>query len=230
MSELIMSVGFIAITLLIYMAARKLNTVHKALYTMPFLTGTIVLVMFLIFSNTSYEAYSLGGAWIEFWLGPAIVALSIPLYEQRKTLLKFIIPLGVPVILATFLGIVTGVSFAGIAGLSEELMYSILPKSVTTPIAMDIASILDGDPSIAALLVLVAGVSGVLFADITFRIFKIDQNLAKGIGLGAAAHGIGTANAMENGQVQGAASSVSMTLCAILLSIFTPIIALVFMY
>ncbi|GAK12985.1 LrgB family protein [Geomicrobium sp. JCM 19039] len=227
MNEWLIAIIFILLTVGIYMLARKLHQMHKALYTMPFITGTVFLVVLLIVFQIPYETYQIGGEWLEMWLGPAIVALAVPLYKERHTLKKYFFPIMVPVLTGAATGVVSVYALAAVAGIDQSSIHALVPKSVTAPVAMDIAEALQAEPSVAALFVLVAGVSGVLLSSVTFRMFKIDHPLARGIALGASAHAIGTAIAMEKDSLEGAASSVSMTISALLLSMLTPLLAFI---
>jgi putative effector of murein hydrolase len=125
-------------------------------------------------------------------------------------------------------GIMSGLLLATWLGIEQELISSLIPKSVTTPVAMDIATTIGGIAPLSAVLVIVAGIGGVVLAPYVFRWCKIDKEMAKGIGTGSAAHAIGTAKALENSEKEGAASSVAMTLSAIIVSILGPLLVFLF--
>jgi putative effector of murein hydrolase len=108
--------------------------------------------------------------------------------------------------------------------IDQKLIFSLTPKSVTTPIAMEISEIIGGTPALAAVYVMVAGISGAMFGPYLMKVFKIENSISKGIGFGSASHGIGTSKALEIGTVEGALSSIAMTLGAVFTSIFCPVI------
>ncbi|GAE25786.1 LrgA-associated membrane protein LrgB [Halalkalibacter wakoensis JCM 9140] len=219
---------FILLTIAVYIASKALYRRFPFPYMLPLLISTIVMIVFLITFQIPYETYAIGGRWLELLLGPAVVALAYPLYQQLSMLKRHFIPIIVSVTVGAIVGIVSGILLARVAGISEELMYSIVPKSVTTPVAMDIATTIGGIPPLAAVLVMVAGIGGVVIAPYLFKWCKVVHEIGKGIGTGSAAHAIGTAKALENSEKEGAASSVAMTLSAIIVSIIGPFIVFLF--
>lgn len=219
----------IILTISIYFLTKKLYQVFPTPFTVPLLIGTVFLVVFLLVSGVSYETYMVGGKWIEQLLGPAVVALAYPLYKNRSVLKKYLFPLCVGVTLGAFLGMFSGAQLSRLLGIEELLIYSIMPKSVTTPVAMEVASTLGGIPALAAIFVMIAGIGGVIIGPPLLKLCSITHFIGKGVGLGSAAHAIGTAKALEYGELEGAISSVSMTLSAIIVSIMGPIMFLVFL-
>lgn len=227
MDELLLSVLFIAVTIIIYIAARKFYLKFSYPFTIPLLMGTVLLIIFLLIFQIPYETYELGGKWFEMLLGPAVVALAYPLYKQIHMLKKYFVPIIVGVVTGAIIGIVSGFALAKWFGLEDELIYSIWPKSVTTPVAMEIARSLGGAPPLAAIFVIIAGLTGVVLGPFLYRWFKINHFLGKGIGMGSASHAIGTSSALDRSEEEGAASSVAMTLSAIIVSVITPILVIV---
>lgn len=213
----------IASTIIIYLLSKKLYQSFPSPFTVPLLIGTALLILLLSVTNISYDTYMVGGKWIEQLLGPAVVALAFPLYKHRHVLVKYFFPLSASVSIGAFLGIVSGAQLSKWFGVEEWLIYSIMPKSVTTPVAMEVASTLGGIPALAAIFVMIAGISGVVIGPILLKLFSINHFLGTGVGLGSAAHAIGTARALEYGELEGAISSVSMTLSAIIVSILGPL-------
>ncbi|MBB6448106.1 putative murein hydrolase (TIGR00659 family) [Geomicrobium halophilum] len=223
---LVIALFFILLTVAFYICAQLIHRRFTYVLTIPVIPAMIMLVFTLTLSDISYESYMIGGKWIEFWLGPAVVALAVPLYRQWGMLKKYLLPLLLAVLTGTIIGVASGYVFMRMAGFRADLLYAMLPKSVTTPVAVDVANVLDGNPSLAALFVMIAGISGVLLTQLTWKLFRIHHPLSKGIGLGCAAHALGTAKAITDGELEGAASSVAMTLCAVILSLLTPLILL----
>ncbi|ANU14859.1 putative murein hydrolase export regulator [Planococcus halocryophilus Or1] len=191
----------------------------------PVLASTAILAIILVAANVSYETYMTGGSWIGTLLGPAVVALAIPLYKQRDLLFKNLIPIISGIVAGVTVGMASGVLFTQIFRFSEQLILTVLPKSLTTPVAMQVASNLGGIPSLAAVFVMVAGFTGYILGPSLLTWLHIDSAIGRGIGLGTSAHGMGTAKAFEYGQQEASMSSVAMTLSAVLGALLGPIAA-----
>ncbi|WP_240374563.1 LrgB family protein [Bacillus piscicola] len=223
MNEWLAGILAIAGTIIVYVVALKVYQRFHYPFTLPVLTGMITIISFLILTGISYDTYMIGGRWIEHLLGPAVVGLAFPLYNQRKMLKKYFSSIITGVLAGAFAGVLSGYYFSLWAHLEEMVIASILPKSVTTPIAMDIAFMIDGLPPLTAVLVMVAGIGGAVLAPYIYKWFRIEHVLARGVGAGSASHGIGTAKAIENSEMEGAASSVAMTLSAVVVSMLIPL-------
>lgn len=219
-------IAFISIvgTIVAYLVGRWINRKFPSPFTIPILIATILVIVFLLLGKIPYETYMIGGQWINELLGPAVVALAYPLYMQRRLLWKYFLPIVSGVFVGAVVGILSGVFMAKALQVSDWIIYSITPKSVTTPVAMDIASSLDGVPPLAAVFVMIAGIGGAVIGPILFRYVRITRHVAKGVGFGSASHAIGTATAMEYNQLEGAVSTVAMVLSAIIVSILTPLL------
>ncbi|WP_191555834.1 LrgB family protein [Metabacillus idriensis] len=220
-----LAVLYIALTIVVYAAMRQLYKKYPLPFLVPIATCTFIIILLLLGSGTDYAEYMKGGIWIDGLLGPAVVALAYPLYESRRILKKYALTILASVFPGSIIGIGSGTLLAGLFHVDEELILSLAPKSVTNPIAMDIADMMGGIPALAAIYVVIAGVSGAMFGPSLLQLFGIHHSVAKGIGLGAASHGTGTARALELGELEGAISSISMTLCAIFTAIICPLLA-----
>ncbi|CAM3238621.1 LrgB family protein [Filibacter tadaridae] len=225
MQLILLAILFIFLTIAIYSVMTLVYVKYHNPFLIPILTTTIALIIVLLLFNVPYETYMIGGKWIDKLLGPAIVALAIPLYKQRKLLKQYLYPILGGVTAGIIIGMVSGIFFAKILGFSKEIVLSILPKSITTPIAMQISDQLGGIPSLATVFVIIAGLVGVIFVQPFFNFSRIDSAIGRGIGLGVAAHALGTSKAIEYGEQEASMSSVAMTLSAILGSFLGPIIA-----
>lgn len=170
----------------------------------------------------------IGGKWINSLLGPAVVALAYPLYKQREMLIKYSIPIIGGVFVGLFAGMISGLVFAEVFGIDRSLILSIVPKSITTPVAIQIATGLGGVPSMTVVFVMIAGFSGVILGPLLLKWIRIKSSLGKGIALGSASHALGTSKAFEYGELTVSMSSVSMTLSAVLGSVFGPIVVWLF--
>ncbi|WP_062106441.1 LrgB family protein [Bacillus niameyensis] len=219
----------IAITVIVFFAARKISQLFPHPFTLPVLTSTIILVIGLMIFRIPYETYMIGGKWIEAFLGPAVVALALPLYRHRKILIEYTVPILFGTLCGSILGVASGLLLGKWFGLDHLVLLSLLPKSVTSPVAMDITTSVGGSPTLAAVLVMVAGISGAVMGHSLFRWLRIDHHLARGLGMGSASHAIGTARSMEDDLREGAASTVAMVLAAVFTSVITPIVVVMFL-
>lgn len=216
-------------TIIAYLLARR---IYQRVYTpllLPVASATFIIIIFLLIFRIPYETYMIGGEWINKFLGPAVVALAIPLYQHRDTLVKLAYPLLIGSFVGAIIGIFTGVLMTKWVGFDEDIIYSITPKSVTTPVAMDISQSLGGIGTLAALFVMIAGISGAMLCTYIYDIFKLKHPVSRGVGLGAASHAIGTAKALENSELEGSISTIAMILSAVFVSMITPIMMKILM-
>lgn len=216
-------------TIIAYLIAKW---VYQRFYTpllLPVFVATVLIVLFLIIFQIPYDTYMIGGAWINHFLGPAVVALAHPLYQHRAILKKLALPIVSGTFVGAIVGIVSGVLMTKALGFEDHLIYSILPKSVTTPVAMDISNSLNGVASLAAVFVMIAGIAGAMFCKPIFRVFQMHNPVGRGVGLGSASHAIGTAKALESSELEGSISTVAMILSAVFVSIVTPYLVLLLM-
>lgn len=227
MNELFIAVLAVGGTLGAYAFGKWLYVKTKFPLLLPIFTAGIVIIVGLLFLNVSYDRYMVGGKWIEYLLGPAVVSLAYPLYQHRKVVKSLFIPIVGGTLIGSIIGLGTGVYLAKIVGVDDLLMYSLAPKSVTTPVAMDVAEGLGGNGSIAAVFVMIAGIGGVMLSPYVFRLFRIKGSTGRGVGLGTASHAIGTAKALEISEVDASISTVSMVLSAIFVSLLAPALLLI---
>jgi predicted murein hydrolase (TIGR00659 family) len=228
MHDMLIGISAIVGTIISYLSATWL---YKRFYTpllLPVFIATVLVVVVLLLSNTTYQTYMMGAKWIDAFLGPAVVALAYPLYQNRKVLGRFVIPIGCGTLTGSFLGITSGVVFAKVIGYEKEIVYSLAPKSVTTPVAMDISHTLTGISSLAAVFVMIAGISGAMLSTIIFKWFHLDHFVARGVALGSASHAIGTSRSLENSLEEGSISTIAMILCAVFVSIMAPFLVSLF--
>ena len=214
----------VGVTLAVFIAMKRLYKRFPSPFLLPLLTSAAVLISFLLLFHIPYDAYMTGGRWLDGFLGPAVVAMAVPLYRHRQIVKRYLAPILISVISGCFTAVLSGYFLAEAFGVNRRLLYTLLPKSVTTPVAMDLAELLGGIPSLAALFVIVAGLVGAVSGPYLMKWCKITHYLGKGIGLGRASHAIGTSKALEIGDKEGTASLVAMTLCAILTSVLIPLL------
>lgn len=188
----------------------------------PVLTAIALLIAFLILSGMSYEDYFEGAQFIHFLLGPATVALAIPLYQQFAHLKKVWFPATLALTSGVFIGALSSIAIAWFFGATTETQLSLAPKSVTVPIAMGISEKIGGLPSLTAVLVVATGIIGAIIGLYLFRLLNIKDDRIKGIALGLTAHGIGTARAFQVSSQMGAFSGLAMALSALINALVLP--------
>ncbi|MCE4090492.1 LrgB family protein [Priestia megaterium] len=228
MQEFFIALFIIIATVALYLVMAKVYVRFSYPILIPVLTTTVFVILLLLAFHISYDEYMIGGKWINSLLGPAVVALAYPLYKQREMLVKYSIPIIGGVFIGLFAGMISGLVFAEVFGIDRSLILSIVPKSITTPVAIQIATGLGGVPSMTVVFVMIAGFSGVILGPLLLKWIRIKSSLGKGIALGSASHALGTSKAFEYGELTVSMSSVSMTLSAVLGSVFGPIVVWLF--
>ncbi|MFD4819858.1 LrgB family protein [Peribacillus butanolivorans] len=224
MHQLLFAFGMILLTVIAYFAATQLYKRYSYSFLIPILTATILIIIFLEVLQIPYKSYMIGGQWINSLLGPAIVALAYPLYKQRHFLMNHLFPILGGVLIGAISGMVSVGILAKMFGFSHPLTLSIIPKSLTTPVAIEVARGLGGNVSMTVVGVMIAGIFGAIAAPTIFKYTRVHSHIGRGIALGSASHALGTAKAAEYSELTFSMSSVSMTLCAIIGSFLGPII------
>ena len=190
----------------------------------PILLTIASLILFLKLTGISYEAYQEGGQLIEFWLKPAVVALGVPLYLQLEMIKKQLLPILLSQLVGCLVGIVSVVLVAKLLGATPDVICSLAPKSVTTPIAMEVSNTIGGIPSLTAAVVVLVGLFGAVFGFKILTLGRVKSPIAQGLSMGTASHAIGTSAAMEVSRKYGAYASLGLTLNGILTALLTPAI------
>lgn len=195
---------------------------HQNPWLNPVVTTVAVIIGFLLLTDTSYEAYFKGGQFIHFLLGPATVALAIPLYHQCAKLKKLWLPMSLTLVSGVTIAALSAVTISWVLGASAQTQLSLAPKSATAPVAMDISAQIGGLPSLTAVLVVVTGVIGSVVSTQLFKIMHITDDNIKGIAMGITAHGIGTARAFQISPEMGAFAGLAMALSALATAVIVP--------
>jgi predicted murein hydrolase (TIGR00659 family) len=190
----------------------------------PVLIAVVVVVTLLAITNTSYQTYFDGAQFIHFLLGPATVALAIPLYRQIQKVRKSLLAIAITVICGSLTAAASSVGIAWLLGASKQTLLSIAPKSVTTPVAMGIAEQLGGLPTLTAVVVILTGITGAMTATGLLKLARISDARASGMAIGISSHGIGTARAFQINEVTGAFSGLAMGLNALATAILIPVL------
>jgi predicted murein hydrolase (TIGR00659 family) len=191
----------------------------------PVLIAVTVLVLFLTLTATSYETYFEGAKFVHFLLGPATVALAIPLYMQLHRVRAMLLPVVVGLLVGSLTAAISAVLVGRLFGASLSTQLSLAPKSVTTPIAMGIAERIGGIPSLTAVLVIITGILGAVGARYVFDAMKLRDPAIRGFAIGVASHGIGTARAFQVNEQSGAFAALAMGLNGALTAILVPLLA-----
>ena len=215
---------WLTVTLVVYACsdAVSLATRRHALAN-PVLHSVWIIGAFLLVTGTSYPTYFAGAQFVHFLLGPATVALAVPLYENRKRVVASILPMLVALLVGSVTAIVSIVVLAGLFGLPRGVIVSLAPKSVTAGVAMGISESLGADPSLTAVSVIITGIMGAIVVTPLMNHAGITDFRARGFAAGLAAHGIGTARAFQVDEIAGVFSGIAMSLNALVTSILVPL-------
>ncbi|MBE2294940.1 MAG: LrgB family protein [Phycisphaerales bacterium] len=216
---------WLTLTLVIYLAAQWLfrRSGGWALLN-PVALAITVLVTLLLLTDTPYPTYFTGTQFIHFLLGPATVALAIPLYLHWEQVRQLLLPIIVGLLTGSLTAILSAIGIAWLLGGSPRILLSLAPKSVTTPVAMGIAEKIGGLPSLTAVLVILTGILGAIAAPALLSWLRIQNEATKGLAIGVAAHGIGTARAFQISALAGAFSGLAIGLNALLTALLVPLI------
>ena len=190
----------------------------------PVLIAVSVLVSILMLTGTSYETYFAGAQFVHFLLGPATVALAIPLYTQFKRVRAMLWPVVAGLVIGSLTAALSAVAIGRLFGASLPTQLSLAPKSVTTPIAMGIAERIGGIPSLTAVLVIVTGIIGAVAARYIFDALRLRDPAIRGFAIGIASHGIGTARAFQVNEQSGAFAALAMGLNGALTALLLPLL------
>ncbi|MDR1625453.1 MAG: LrgB family protein [Spirochaetia bacterium] len=216
--------AFAALTFVVYAAALGLYRRTRSSLAHPVLVSIVVLIAILRAADVDYAEYRRGGDFIMALLAPAVVALGVPLYREFTKIRGEAGAIVLTTVFGSLVGIVSAAVPAVLFGLDPAIVVSLAPKSVTTPIAMEIAGMLGGVPSFAAVMVILTGVLGAVVGPAALHLLRVTEESAFGLAMGIAAHGVGTARAFEQGDAEGAFSSLGLCLNGLATSILTPLI------
>ncbi|MBI4207185.1 MAG: LrgB family protein [Betaproteobacteria bacterium] len=194
----------------------------------PVALAIVVLVTALALTGTPYQTYFDGAQFVHFLLGPATVALAVPLYAQLDKLRALAMPLAGALLAGSLTAILSVLAFGWLLGASETTLLSLAPKSVTTPIAMGIAEKIGGIPSLTAVLVILTGISGAVMAKGVLDALHIKDHGVRGFAVGIAAHGIGTARAFQVSEQAGAFAGLGMGLNGLATAVLAPLLMAAF--
>ncbi len=215
---------WLTVTLLVYAIADAFSIwTGRHPFANPVLHSMWIIGTFLKLTNTSYTTYFGGAQFVHFLLGPATVALAVPLYENRKVVASAILPMLVALAAGSVTAVASVVVLAQAAGLPREVVLAMAPKSVTAGVAMGISESLHADPSLTAVAVILTGILGAITVTPLMNWMGITDFRARGFAVGIAAHGIGTARAFQVDAVAGVFAGIAMSLNALVTSLLVPL-------
>lgn len=213
----------LTVTLVAYgLAYRLYLRTNSSPLANPVVTSVAMLIGLLLLTRTSYNDYFEGGQFVHFLLGPATVALAVPLYQQFSRLRLLWMPVTISLLCGVVIAAGSSIWLARVFGGSFEIQMSLAPKSATAPVAMGISEKIGGLPSLTAVLVVITGITGAVLGTKLFEWIRVKDDTAKGIAMGVAAHGIGTARAFQVSNQMGAFSGLAMALSAFATAVLVP--------
>ncbi len=198
------------ISLISYFIGVSVKKRWKLAILNPLLISIVLVIAFLLAADIDYDAYQSSAGYLSYLLTPATVSLAIPLYRQLEILKKNAAAILTGIVSGVLTSLVAILLMAVLFGLSHEEYVTLLPKSITTAIGMGVSEELGGYSTITAAVIIITGVLGNMSAEIVCRIFRIRSAVSRGLAIGTASHAIGTAKAMEMGEVEGAMSSLAI--------------------
>lgn len=206
-----------------YEIGKWLNKKLKTPIANPLLIAILLIIGFLTITGIDYEYYKKGGDFIAFFIGPATVAMVLDLYANLDTLKKNILPILVGVGFGTIFSFVLAIFLSKIFQIDKNLVASLIPQSITTAIAISLSGEYQGIIGLTAIVVVIRGVSGAVFAPIVMKIFRIKDPVAQGVAIGTSSHAVGTSQARLMGEIQGAMSGLSIAISGITAVIIMPL-------
>lgn len=215
----------LTLTLVIYVIADALaKRLGTPAIANPVLLSIVAIVVILRLTQTPYARYFEGAQFVHFLLGPATVALAIPLYRNLALIRKSAVAVLIALVVGSVTAAASGIAIARALGAPEIVVRSLAPKAVTTPIAMGISEQIGGLPSLTAALVILSGITGAILATLIWPRRTTPDYAARGLAIGTAAHGIGTARALTIDATTGAFSGLAMGLNALASSLLVPLV------
>lgn len=216
---------WLVLTMLVYMAAMAIyrKSGNRPLL-IPVFTGVVVIVTILMITGTPYATYRSGVSLLGLMIGPATVALAIPLYAQRERIRQLWLPISVALLVGCLVALLSALGIAWAFGGSQATLIAVTPKSATIPIALPMAERFGGTPSLAAVAVAITGISGTMMAPLLCRILRLRDPAVQGFAIGLTAHAIGTARAIQLNPTAGAFSALAMGLNGVATAVLMPLV------
>ena len=218
------SLLWVIVTLLVYAASRTAYDRTRLAVLNPAIISIAAMIVILLATGTPYAQYERGGRVIGFWLGPAVVALGVPLALQLERVRRNASAISFALLAGAVTGIAVAVLVSRVMGAAPVIVRSLAPRSITTPIAIAVTTRLGGIPALSAVVSIVSGALGGFVGVWLLRVSGVRSRLATGLALGAAAHGLGTARAADEGEVERGAAGLAMGVMGILTALLAPLV------
>ncbi|NCB00276.1 MAG: LrgB family protein [Clostridia bacterium] len=215
----------VMLSLLAFELGLWLNRKTRLSLLNPLLIAVALIILLIHLTPLTLDDYQRGGQIISFLLAPATVALAIPLYKSIRLLKESPGPILAGIVAGSLLSLLSIIFLSKLFHLSQVLLLSMLPKSVTTPIGIALSEQLGGLPQVTVAAIVVTGIFGAVLAQPLFRFLRITDPVAQGIAIGTASHVLGTAKALEIGEVEGAMSSLSISLAGLATVLMAPLLS-----
>lgn len=221
-------VFFVLLTLAAYRLGREVKDRSGGhALAQPVLVAMVVIGLVLTVSDIEYDVYRDGTELIAFWLGPATVALAVPLHRNVHHLKGFVVPMLVAIPVGAVVSIVLGVVLVRALGGDEELALTMAPKAATTPVSIALSEQVGGVPALTAVLTIVIGIVGAVAGPALLSLVRVRDARARGLAMGAVSHGVGTSRSLHDDETEGAFAGLSMGLSALATSLLLPLVLLV---
>ena len=214
----------VTLTLVVYLLAQSLYRRIGSVWVNPVLVSIVTIILLLKVSGVEHRDYARGGDILLFLLGPSVVALAVPLYQRRKEIWQRKRPIMIGIFAGSLVSIISACGLAWILGGSREIILSLAPKSVTTPIAISIVEKIGGVAPLTAALVVLTGCLGAICGPEFCRLIGVTSPVATGLAVGTAAHGIGTARMFEIDRLAGAVAGLAIGLNGLMTTFLLPVL------
>lgn len=214
----------ILLSVLAYEAGILIQRKFRKPYLNPLLLAILFVIGILLLFHLPKESYDKGGSFILFFLGPATVVLAIPLYRQMELLRKDLVPILTGILVGSTTSVLSVIFFSKVFRVDLQVAVSMLPKSVTTAIGMEVSKQIGGIVSLSVAVIVLTGIMGAVLGPALLKLFRIKDPVAQGVAIGTASHAVGTSKAMELGETQGAMSGLSIGLAGLATVILVPLL------
>lgn len=220
--------SFVLLTLLAYRVGREVRArTGEHPLAQPVVIAIVIIGVTITVLDVDYATYQRGSELVAFWLGPATVALAVPLHRQVSRLKGLLVPMIVAIPVGAAVSIVTAWGLVVLCGGDQTLAATMSPKAATTPVSIALSEVAGGLPALTAVLTIVAGILGAIAGPAVLNVARIHDRRARGLAMGASAHGIGTSRALLEDETEGAFAGLAMGLTALATSILLPVLILV---
>lgn len=226
---LLKTIFMIVLTIIMYIGAKKLQQRYKSPFLNPALISSLGIIIVLLLSREGYQDYMVGGQWINYLLNCTVVCLAFPLYQNRQKIMAHLKIIISSVLAAVLLNFIFVYSVLKLFGYSKEVIVTMLPRSMTAAVGIEVSHQLGGIDTITVMFIVATGLIGSIIGSYLLRFGRFETSIAKGLTYGNASHAFGTAKALEMDIESGAFSSIGMILTAVMSSVLLPILIL-FLY